>query len=229
MPMPVSETASVRWSPVRHAATLMTPSSVNLAALDSRLRRICLSFSRSVCTRRQIGIDLGDDAHPVGLEHGLDGGAADLHQLAEVEADTGDTSMRPASILERSSSPLIRLQQVLGADEHLLQVGMLHGRDLALGLAHHQAREADDGVHGRPQLVADVGQELRLQAIGLLELLVERHQLLGALGHLVLQAGVGLLQSRAHAVELVGERLQLVAGLHLEAEARFPRPIRCTP
>ena len=52
---------------------------------------------------------------------------------------------------------------------------------------------------------------------------------LRALVDLALEAGVRLAQLRRHPVELVGERLQLVAGAHVDRWSRSPSPIRCAP
>jgi hypothetical protein len=50
-----------------------------------------------------------------------------------------------------------------------------------------QVREADDGVHRRADLVADVGQEAALGQVGLFRRLLGRGQLDGARDHLLLQ------------------------------------------
>ena len=77
----------------------------------------------------------------------------------------------PASILERSSTSLIRpsrcLPFVLHALEHL--VGL--GRKLAVEAVLHELGVAEDGVERGAQLVAHVGEELRLVLARDLELL----------------------------------------------------------
>ena len=65
-------------------------------------------------------------------------------------------------------------------------------------------------VQRLPQVVARRRQETRLGEIGELELP-------RALDHLALERRVGLLQLRRHAVELISQRLQLVAGRDVDA------------
>ena len=77
----------------------------------------------------------------------------------------------------RSSSPGFRLrqiedlvddlQQVRAGIEDVVDIGFV-GRVVhrAMGAADHQLGEADDGVERRAQLMADIGEELRLGAIG---------------------------------------------------------------
>src|ERR1043166_4333278 len=58
------------------------------------------------------------------------------------------------------------------ADEHLLQVLLLQLLDLTLGLAQNQSRESNDRIEGRAQLVAHVGEKLRLVPVGNFELVI---------------------------------------------------------
>ena len=51
---------------------------------------------------------------------------------------------------------------MLGADEDLSEVFVLPFRQDALGAAHHDAGEADDGAQRGPQLVGHARKELGL-------------------------------------------------------------------
>ena len=88
----------------------------------------------------------------------------------------------------------------------------------AEGAGEHQLREADDGVERRPELVRDVGEELRLDAVGVLRLLLLHRVFLGELDQLLRL----LLQLLARAAEIgdgLGQRalvLQQLAFLLLE-------------
>ena len=63
---------------------------------------------------------------------------------------------------------LIRFEQVLGADQHFVEIfGLLFGQH-AFGFAAHNAGEADDGIERRAQFVAHVGQEGALGGVGVL-------------------------------------------------------------
>ena len=65
-----------------------------------------------------------------------------------------------------------QLEQVTRAREDVAQELLLLGRHRAHLAVVHQLAEADDGVQGRAQLVGHVGQELALQAVGLLNLAI---------------------------------------------------------
>src|SRR6266446_8211009 len=74
-------------------------------------------------------------------------------------------------------------------------------RLLIVHLAEHALaqdfRETDDRVEGCPQLVRHVREELRLVAVGGLELALRRHELRGALRHLRFQPSALLLDQLA--------------------------------
>jgi hypothetical protein len=72
--------------------------------------------------------------------------------------------------------------------------------------------------------VADIRQELGLQAVGLVELPVQGDQLLRPLRDLLLQSRVRLLEARRHPVELLGKPLKFVACLDRQAEPEVPAP-----
>ncbi len=115
--------------------------------------------------------------------------------------------MRPDSILARSSKLVDQIEQMLRADQNLLQILFLQILDLPFGLAQHQAGKADDRIERRAQLVADVGEKLRLVFVGGFELLIfvldflEQANILDGDDGLV---GEGLKQGDL----LIGERLR---------------------
>ena len=87
-----------------------------------------------------------------------------------------------------------------------------------------QLAEPDDGVHGCAELVADVGEELALDP-GRLE---QQGVALGQLRDLHVQGGVvgvqlllGALEFGEHAVERLGQLLELVAGLDLRSDGQI--------
>ena len=181
----------------------------------------------------QRGIDLDVEAEALrfrlmaerprhGLEHvgeedllGVDGDGAGL-DLGEVE-DVGD-----------------QVQEVgAGAVDGAGELDLL-GLEVAVGIVGELLAQDQDRVERRAQLVAHVGQELRLvargerqlgrllfhRAAGLLDLLVLALDLgvaLGELLRLLLELLVGLLQFALLALQLAGELLALlqqVLGLH---------------
>ena len=104
-------------------------------------------------------------------------------------------------------------EQVVPGREDVLDVLVLLLVELAEELLAQHLREADDRVQRRPQLVRHVREELRLvpaRGLELAALLVElaqrRLELAGPLLDLLLEARIGLLELRRHAVELLGER-----------------------
>ena len=102
-----------------------------------------------------------------------------------------------------------------------------HPALLLLGQAGRRLQhlaEAEDAVERRAQLVAHGGQEVALEAVGL----VQGQVGLGQLVHLAVEVGVHLAQAvlhadevAQHAVEGVAEVLELVAGLDLAADVQL--------
>ena len=122
-------------------------------------------------------------------------------------------------------------QQRFGALADGAQIILLAGRQ---GGALQQAGEADDAVQRRADLVAHIGQELRLDLAGL-ERLLARHvqldvlnldgfqglaQVLGGLVHVLLQLGLGLVQGRHHIAERVLQLLELALGARRRRRAQ---------
>ena len=123
--------------------------------------------------------------------------------------------MCPASILERSRTLLIRprscLPQVWMSDTGSWISG---GTSPYSAVADHLG-EAEDRVHRRAQLVAHAGEEVGLGPAGLLELGVERAELMRRPPLVVVE----LMQLAAHLVHPAGEGAELVAVRHVDARA----------
>ena len=78
------------------------------------------------------------------------------------------------------------VEQVLAAGEDVgAIVAVLFRAERTEGLAFHQLREADDRVERRAQLVAHVGEEFRLGAVGHLGLRLLLVVALGEIGELL--------------------------------------------
>src|SRR5262249_49135619 len=162
MPMPVSATASsihCRPSAILRARSATSPSLVNLQALLRRLNRICrsrigstVSAPRLSCastTKRFLFCSASWRAVPT---------TSSISGASWIVS--GLSSSLPASILERSSTSLIRPSR---------WVPGLFGAE-ALRVADHHLGEPDDGVERGAQLVAHAGDELRLVLAGQLQL-----------------------------------------------------------
>ncbi len=110
MPMPVSETVSFKEPLSRHAATFTSPSSVNLTALLRRLITDCLSLSRSVFSGGISGaMSVTNFTRPF-----LKSGSTVVVAIRTTSSSlnvSANASIRPASILARSSSSLIKLSR----------------------------------------------------------------------------------------------------------------------
>ena len=174
--MPVSATAT-STVPVaaRGRARVIDPASVNLAALPSRLIRICRTFSWSCTSVGRSGSTSLTSSHAIALDHRLDGAQAQVDQRLEGELDRPQIHP-PGLDLRQVEHGVDQRQQVLAADQDLLEVLVLLGRQHVLRAAHDQPGEADDRVERRPQLVAHVGEEDALGPARLLRLLLGRAQ-----------------------------------------------------
>ena len=104
--------------------------------------------------------------HHAGSEQRLGGVGAQIDQGADPEI--GGQHIHAAGFdLGDVQHGVDQVEQVLGADQDLVQVlGLLLGQH-AFGFAADDAGEADDGVERRAQLVAHVGQEGALGLVGL--------------------------------------------------------------
>ena len=140
-------------------------------------------------------------------------------------SENGATSSStwPASTLARSRMSLISASRWLAGGQDVFEVFLLLLVDLTEHPFAQHLREPDDRVQRRPQLVRHVGEKLRLVPARRLELAAlqvklreRRGELSGSLLDLLLEAAIGLLELRRHAIELVGERAQLVIARNLD-------------
>src|SRR5687767_5632726 len=95
---------------------------------------------------------------------------------------------------ERSSKPLIKARRCRAEEYTMPSCFSCSGQTLP-----EQAGEADDRIQGRAQFVAHRGEELRLEAVQLLQPLIGALELAGPLGHFqfeivarVAELGLGL-------------------------------------
>ena len=162
MPGPVSVTATVKWPFTAVAVMRTSPVSVNLIALPTRLRstwvRRCSSPRPTGRRLGNVGLErellglgqrLGCRAHR--LDHALDG------VLAEVQAELAGLDL--GDVEHGVDEP----QQVLavGADARE-RVRAISWTMRLVEAFLHQLGVAEDGGERGPQLVAHVGDELRL-------------------------------------------------------------------
>ena len=82
---------------------------------------------------------------------------------------------------------------------------------------------ADDGVHRRAQLVAHVGEEGALCAVGLLGLIARFGQFGGAQAHFLVHRLDHLAQLAGHAVEVAGQIADFIAAAHFGAAVQVTR------
>ncbi len=126
---------------------------------------------------RQPARRLDHDHHPVLLGHAahqVDGLGHDLGRADRLEVELHVAGLDLGDV----EQGVDQRQEVLAAGADVAQEAGLARVDLVGELAFENLGEADDRVERRPQLVAHVGQEATLQAVGLLDLEV----LLGQLG-----------------------------------------------
>ena len=170
-PRSAGSTSSVgrRCSPATSTRTTTSPSSVNLMALPTRLSRTCRSRPASP-TRASgtSGCTWQTSSSPF-----LWARTARVRRVspsaARKEKSAGSSSSLPASILEKSSRSLMMPSRLSAAD---LTVSRHCRWSSVSGGVEGQLGHAEDGVHGRADLVADVGQELVLGPVGRLRRLL---------------------------------------------------------
>ena len=167
---------SRRWRPrgrSRRAAAdhLTEPSGVNLSALVSRLSTICFTFCRSVRDRRQLRRQLRCHRQPACRRS-----AAPPRPSPRRSAPAARTRSRCSGILPASMRVMSRMSLMI--DEQVPGVGVDARAACASAAASSRRRRpassmlrvAEDGVQRRAELVRHVGEELRLQRRGLLQL-----------------------------------------------------------
>ncbi len=111
IPIPVSRTRKTAvpvspGAPSQRASTRTVPRSVNLTAFATRLRSTCRSRTRSASTHPGSGATAESSATSLRSASGRTVSATSRTSTATSNG-SGDSSMRPASILERSSSSSI--------------------------------------------------------------------------------------------------------------------------
>ena len=173
---------------------------------------ICFTFWRSLRTRRQPPVDgRGGDVHGRLRDDGLDLGE-DLARRARRSRNSPSRSgMRPASMREMSRMSLMMPSRWRRVGVHPGEALRLLALERPQHALQEHARVAEDRVERRAELVGHVGEELRLERGGLLELdglaaqqLVLAHQLGGGLAHLPLELAGGLLELVVEALALEG-------------------------
>ena len=145
-------------------ATTTSPRSVNLMALPTRLTSTWRSRPASPTSASGTsGVDVADQLQALRVgPHGQGPqGVADRVRAGENSA--GSSSSLPASILEKSSMSLMIAEQAVGRRLDRLEILRC---SCAEGGVQGQLGHAEDRVHRRADLVADVGQELVLGPVG---------------------------------------------------------------
>ena len=194
MPMPVSRTREAR--PCRPGVapwpqTRTSPRSVNLIALEMKLRRICDTLLSSVSS---------GGSRPGRRRPARRGRSTSSGRSMPRSAPNSDVALRTATA---RTIDLARLD--LGEIEQIVdQLGQVlappvrmkrtcfscSARELAVAARQQQARQRQDRVQRRAELVAHVGRKLRLHLVG-------APQVVGPLVELGIQrddAAVGVLQ-----------------------------------
>ena len=172
MPMPVSATANsiqLRPSTTLRTRSVTSPCLVNLQALLNRLSRICRSRIGSTISGPRFSWHFDDEPVLVLLGK-LARGADDLLDQRR-QAHRFRTELELAGFDLRQVEHLVdEAEQMRAGTVHAAQrLRRLLGAE-ARRIGHHHLGEADDGVERRAQLVAHVGEELRLVLARHLEL-----------------------------------------------------------
>ena len=197
-------------SPSTSRATTSTRprSGVNFTALDSRLKITCLTLRSSASIRSDRAIDVqAQRRSPWRLARSRTI-VSPLSSASASEKVPSSSSMRPASTFDRSRMSLISDSRWRPERQDVFEVLGLLVVQLAEQPFDSTSEKPMIGVQRRAQLVAHVGQELRLVAAGHLELAALALDLLK-------QTRVLNGQHR-----LVGERLQQVDRLVAETAGR---------
>ena len=205
MPTPVSATSSSTCSPTRTRSEI-APSNVNLVAFESRLSRIFSTMSASASIMVP---SLGDVE--LELQPGaLDGRGERCGRIAREPADVDGREHRddppglePREVEQGVDEPEQPQRPALGDLDPLalgLRVGSRVGQRVRERAEHQRQRRAE--------LVRDVGEELRLGA-------VELRQLVGARLH-----GGQPLGARQRGGELAGDHAEEAAVVLVEMEVR---------
>ena len=100
----------------------------------------------------------------------------------------------------------------------LMIVGVIAVDQHGVGMGDFERARGDRRQHG---VEVERGGDRAADLLEHLELVDRLRQIARPLLHLGFEAGIGLGELAGHAVELVGEFLQLVRGLHLDAVAEI--------
>ena len=91
-----------------------------------------------------------------------------------LDSDGFDSNFHLARLnLGEIEQAINEIEQALGVIKEILEILSLQLRDLSLGFAPNQASITDDSVERRAQLMGHAGEEIRLVAIGGVELLIK--------------------------------------------------------
>ena len=171
-------------------------------ALPSRFISTCLTRRRSLRKIRSSGTSAAT-ARPLASARGVTALTVSFVTSGDRETISIDRSTRPDSILEMSRISLISSSRCVAL---VLDHGQLLGLLVVQVPGHphqEQAREPENGVERRPQLVAHAGQEQAFQAVQLDEPLVGRGQLPGAFVDAALERFIELADLRLGLLALV--------------------------
>jgi hypothetical protein len=140
------------------------PSCVNLTALPTEVQDH-LAQAPGVAAHHAPALRVRCDDEFDALGRWFAGRGRDrlVQQVRMRSNSTFSSSKRSASILDRSSTPLMSDSSALGAAADDVQVLALRVVERGFG---QDLRHADDAVHGRADLVAQVGEKAALGAIG---------------------------------------------------------------
>ena len=201
--MPLSTTSMLRRSPRRRQPTTTPPRSVYLTALDTRLRRT--RSSRIGSLRTQASFESTRRLSPFSPAGAKNVASMRLSKRSDREfSNTGleDTGIELGDIQQRVEQLVHRRNGTADLTDQALLLGI---GDIGAQLIGKQVER----MQRLAQVVARRSQKPRLREI-------RKLQLLRSLLDLALQRGIGLLQSRRHVVELIAQRLKLVAGLDID-------------
>ena len=164
MPTPVSRTRITAWPAASTAVETITcpPGSLNFTAFDIRFSMICLSERSSTITR---GRRSWSETRMMTRSRAACGCISDTHSRMTLLASTDAkaSSSLPASIL-------LKIEQVVGEAHHMaagsvdvLEIVLVAlVADRAEALLQHHFGKAQNGVQGRADLMADLGEKIGL-------------------------------------------------------------------
>ncbi len=171
MPIPVSRTSSQTLPMAAPMRRVIEPVSVNLMALRMRLDRIRSSLSESRYAGRHFTVPDIVQLQPLALDHVLEGRSDVPDQFLQIGIPQPQLHLARFELgkIQHLVDHVQQLQAVYIDLPEQSQMLWLQGPDVPLVQALH--RRQDRGERGA-HLMADVGEELGLQHVQLLELLV---------------------------------------------------------